>query len=251
MSGMVGEGFDTYLDAVMDVIRTQARSCAGELEELVEWIAGAVRADHRIFVFGSGHSGLLASELFYRTGGLPLINPIFAGGLTVEARPVQAGTMADRVEGYSPVWLEAAGPRPGEILLAISVSGRNPAAIDIALAAREKGLRVAAVTSLPYSRTVSSRHSSGLRLFEAADLVVDIGGEPGDALVPIPGSTGRVGPASTVVGAALLNAVVCEVVCRLADAGGRPPVFMSANEAGGDEHNRALLERYRNLLTYL
>ncbi len=251
MREMDGEGISTYLDAVVDLIRTQARACAGQLEELVDWMAGAVRADRRIFVFGSGHSGLLASELFYRTGGLALINPIIAPGLTVESRPVQAGTMAERVEGYTPLWLEAADPRPKEVMIAISVSGRNPAAVDMALTARQKGLRVAAVTSLPYSRSVTSRHSSGLRLFEAADLVVDIGGEPGDALVAIPGSAGRVGPTSTVVGAALLNAAVCGVVCDLAGEGGRPPVFMSANEAGGDEHNRKLLERYRNLLTYL
>ncbi|MFO8060478.1 MAG: SIS domain-containing protein [Bacillota bacterium] len=251
MSDAAGDAVDAYVNAVVVQIRTQAQACADEMRELAGWMSEAVRAERRIFAFGSGHSSLLASELFYRTGGLPLINPIVAPGLTVEARPAPAGSMAERVEGYAPVWLEAVGPCPGEVMIVISVSGRNPAPVDMALAAREYGLRVAAVTSLPYSRSVASRHSSGLRLFEVAELTVDIGGQPGDATVPIPGGAGKVGPTSTVVGAALLNAVVCRVVCDLADDGDSPPVFMSANEEGGDEHNRALLDRYRDLLTYL
>ncbi len=249
---MAGESFHRYLDSVTSLIRTQAEACEEELEELTRWIVEAVRGDRRIFVFGAGHSSLVASELFYRTGGLVLINPVSVPGLGVDARPIDAATAAERIEGYATPWFESADPRPGEVLIVISVSGRNPAGIDMAVRGGDLGLRVAAVTSLPYSSCVPSRHSSGRRLYEVVPLVIDIGGERGDALVEIPGGFGRVGPSSTVVGTALLNAVVCEAVNRLAEEdGGSPPVFVSANLPGGDEHNRRLLCRYRHLLTYV
>lgn len=249
---MVGESFHRYLDSVTNLITRQAEAAEEELEELTCWMVEAVRGDRRIFVFGAGHSSLMASELFYRTGGLALVNPVTVPGLGVDARPIDAATAAERVEGYAPLWLEAADPRPAEVLIVISVSGRNPAGIDMAVRAGDLGLKVAAVTSLPYSSSVPSRHSSGKRLYEVVPLVIDIGGERGDALVEIPGGFGKVGPSSTVVGTALLNAVVCEAVRRLADEdGSSPPVFMSANLPGGDEHNRRLLSRYRHLLTYI
>ncbi len=248
---MDGDGFDLYLKQVTDLIEQQAEDQRENLAKLTDWISEAVRQERRIFVFGSGHAGLLAAETFYRTGGLALINPIFVPGTTVDVRPITATSRAERVEGYSPVWLDSVEPIPDEILLTISVSGRNPAAIDMALHGKKEGLRVAALTSVNYSQKVSSRHSSGKRLFEVADLVVDIGGPVGDALVDIPHHPGRVGPSSTVVGAALINAVICQVVCNLAGDNEEPPVFMSANVPGGDEHNSRLIAKYRDLLTYL
>ncbi len=243
--------FSAYLQKVVGLIHKQAEEQEKEMAQLVDWMTQAVRSRRRIFVFGSGHAGLLAAELFYRTGGLALICPIFVPGTMVHHRPVTATSQAERVEGYSPVWLDAADPRPEELLVAISVSGRNPAAVDMALDAQKRGLRVVGVTSVSYSQEVSSRHSSGLRLFEVADLVVDIGGPVGDAVVDIPNHPGRVGPSSTVVGAALLNAAVCQVVHSISEEGQQPPVFMSANVPGGDEHNQKLLEQYRDFLTYL
>jgi uncharacterized phosphosugar-binding protein len=98
---------------------------------------------------------------------------------------------------------------------------------------------------------VASRHSSGKRLHEVADLVLDNCGEPGDAVVDVPGLNQRTGPTSDVVGAAILHSVVAQVIENLIDQGLTPPVFVSANLDGGDAHNQRILEEYGDRIHYL
>jgi uncharacterized phosphosugar-binding protein len=137
------------------------------------------------------------------------------------------------------------------VLIVHSVSGRNAAAIEMAQGARERGVFVIAMTSLAYSQSVQPRQAGSPRLFEVADLVLDNCAPLGDALIELPGLAQRVGPCSTVTGAAMLNAVVVRVTELLLERSADPPIFMSANLDGGDEHNRRWLEKYRGRLTYL
>jgi uncharacterized phosphosugar-binding protein len=139
----------------------------------------------------------------------------------------------------------------GDVLILHSVSGRNPVIIDMALHAKEKGVKIIALTNLTYSKTVTSRHTSGLRLFETADIVIDNHGEIGDAACTIPDVEQKVGPTSTVVGATILNAIIVEVCQKLKEAGvDYPPIFYSANLDGGDELNQSLFEKYQEAIHY-
>ncbi len=137
------------------------------------------------------------------------------------------------------------------MLILHSVSGRNPVIIDLALAAKEKGVKIIALTNKTYSQSVTSRHSSGLRLFEVADLVIDNHGEIGDAGCQIKGMDQKVGPTSTVIGATILNTIIVEVCQQLKQAGiDYPPIFYSANMDGGDELNQSLFEQYKEAIHY-
>ena len=129
--------------------------------------------------------------------------------------------------------------------------GATPPAVELAQGARERGVFVIAVTSLDYSRQVKPRDAGMPRLFEVADLVLDNRAPVGDALVELPGLAQKVGPSSTVTGAAILNAVVARAAELLLQRTGDAPVFMSANLDGGDEHNQRWLDHYRGRLTYL
>jgi uncharacterized phosphosugar-binding protein len=121
----------------------------------------------------------------------------------------------------------------------------------MALEAKRRGLFVIGLTSLAHSKAVPARHASGKRLFEVADLCLDNCGEEGDAAVAYAGWKGRVGPTSVVAGAFLMNRLLCSVVERYLSEGLPPPVYMSANLPGGDEHNRQLEERYRGRIPLL
>jgi uncharacterized phosphosugar-binding protein len=110
---------------------------------------------------------------------------------------------------------------------------------------------VIAVTSLQYSQAVQPRTAGLPRLYEVADLVLDNRAPLGDALVELPGLPQRVGPSSTITGAAMLNAVVARAAGLILERTGDTPVFLSANLDGGDEHNRRWLEHYRGRLSYL
>ena len=137
------------------------------------------------------------------------------------------------------------------MLILASTSGRNAVAIDMALAAREKGMTVIGITSLDYTSRVTSRHPSGRKMIDLCDVAIDNGAPYGDAAVTIEGFPQKVSPLSTVTGCAVVNALVAEVVARLVERGVTPPVFISANVDGGDEHNARLLAENRDRIFYL
>jgi uncharacterized phosphosugar-binding protein len=146
--------------------------------------------------------------------------------------------------------VEANRLKQGDLLVLHSVSGRNTVPVEMAMEAREQGVFTIALTNIRYSSAVTSRHESGKRLFEVCDLVIDNGGVPGDAAVSLPGLPEAMGPTSTAAGSALLNGLLIEAVERLLARGITPPVFLSANVDGGDEHNRLLFEEYKDQIHY-
>ncbi len=222
-----------YREVVLDQLQRAFEANRDAIPAAARLIADAVARDRIVHVFGSGHSQLVALDLVGRAGGLAGVNPIFD--------PLFG--RAERLEGFAPVLLAAHAFHPGDVLIVISHSGRNPAPIEVALHGRQHGLPVIAVTAVAFSRSISSRHSSGKRLFEIADVVLDTLGAPGDAAIPLDGEL-YVGPTSTVVGAALLQAVIAEAAARLMDHGIRPPLFRSGNLEGSDAYNRELRARY-------
>jgi len=151
----------------------------------------------------------------------------------------------ERVPGLAALIVEGHDLRAGEVLLVISNSGINGVPVEMAQEGKRRGLTVVVLTSLAHSRSVPTRHPDGKRLFEVADIVVDTCGEVGDATVSYPGLAGKVAPTSLLVGSFIVNSLVCRVVELFLADGLTPPVYLSANLPGGDEHNRVLEEKYR------
>ena len=240
-----------YLESVIQLLQEVRATQGAAVERAAQVIAAAIQADHLVYVFGPSHAGMLAQELFYRAGGLVPINPILPPGLTTDVRPVTLTSKLERLPGFGAQILAETPIEAGDVLIVHSVSGRNAAAVEMAQGGRARGAFVIAVTSLAYSRSVAPRQPGTPRLFETADLVLDNGAPVGDALVPLAPLPQKVGPVSTITGAALLNAVVVRVAELLLERTGDAPVFMSANLDGGDAHNRRWLEHYGHRLTYL
>lgn len=222
-----------------------------QLETAAHWIADALAADGVLYVFGASHAGIITEELTYRAGGLVPVSPIFIPGLTCDVRPLPLTSVLERLDGYALAAVKHIPISASDVALVHSVSGRNAAPVEVALYAKQQGAKVIALTSLDYSQSVAPRSSTGYRLFEVADLVIDNGAPRGDAIVQLPGFPQPVAPVSTVLGAALANAIVAEACAILLERGLTPPVFMSANLDGGDAHNARLMERYRGRVLYL
>jgi len=217
-----------YLAMAVTALQDAADAQLVAIETAAGWVADAVAADRLIFVTGSGHSHMLAEEVFYRAGGLVPVYPILDPALMLHHAAV-ASTTLERVEGIAQVRLASANVGNGDVLIVASNSGRNAYPVEAALGGRKLGAMVVALTSLRHAQSVESRHSSGKLLHQVADLVIDTGVLPGDAAVKVSGELPPVGALSTVVGAALINAVMVGAVDRLSQAGMRPPVFRSAN----------------------
>lgn len=242
---------EAYLDAAEQAFRRIRETQLTVLQEAAGLLADAIEHGGAIFAFGATHSFAIAAELVYRTGGLMLVNPIYPHGMDLSVRPVTMTSQLERLPGLGRVLLENSPARPGDALIIASTSGRNAVAIDMALAARERGVKTIAVTSVEYSRAVASRHPSGKRLPDVCDIVLDNCAPVGDAAISIEGLPEKTGPLSTVLGCAVVNALVAETIGLLIARGIEPPVFLSANLDGGDEHNARLLAQYHDRIHYL
>lgn len=244
-----GNEIQSYLEAVQAlqtrVIAEQQETMAAVAARMAETIA----ADGRLFVFGTGHSHLLAEEAFYRAGGLAPVVPILSPMLMLHADP-ERGSRLERSEGLATPLLDWYQPQAGEMLFIFSNSGVNRLPVEMALEAKARGLTVVAVISRAYARQ-APLSTLGKRLDEVADLVLDNGGAPGDGLLSLNGSGWRVGPTSTIVGALIWNALVAETAARLRAQELEVPVFASLNMEGAAEHNAALLEKWRPLNPHL
>lgn len=227
--------YDSYFDAVERRLRLARERNRASIVEAARIVADTVARDGIVRAFGTGHSQILAMELADRAGGLAPIDVIVD----------PTGGRAENVEGYAPTLLHPDQVQPPDCLIVASTSGRNAAPIEMALVARARGVGVIAVTSVAFSSAVATRHSSGQRLLDVADVVLDTCGDVGDAEIHVDGVPVAVGPTSTIIGAALLNAVMVEAVSELARQGINVPVFASQNVDGTSEYNAAINARYR------
>ena len=211
----------------------------------------AILGDRCLFSFGATHSFILTEELVYRTGGLMLINPIYPHGMNLSVRPMTQTSRFERIPGLGAELLAGTPAKRGDVLILASTSGCNAVTIDMALAAREQGIRTIGITALAYTLAVASRHPSGHKLVDLCDVVIDNGAPYGDAAVDIPGFPQKVGPLSSLTGIAIVNALAAETAARLMAANVIPPVFMSANVDGGDAHNAAQLKANAHRIHYM
>lgn len=232
---------DSYLAAVERNLRVARDRNAASIPAAAALIADTIARDGIVRAFGTGHSQILAMELGDRAGGLAPIDVIVD----------PTGGRAENVEGYAATLLHDDQVQRPDCLIVISTSGRNVAPIEMALIARGRGVPVIAVTGVGFSAAVASRHPSGRRLLDVADVVLDTCSEIGDAAVRVDRVPVAVGPTSTVIGAALLNAVIVEAVRELARRGIEAPVFASQNVDGTDDHNATITARYRGRIRAL
>ena len=240
-------------DAFEKVVDSQQEQIAAAAALVVESLtAGGV-----IQVFGTGHSRSFAMEIAGRAGGLVPANRItipdlaFYGDLT----PAQVmDPYLERDPSLAAQLLAVHDIQPADVFIICSNSGGNGSTVELARLVKERGHRLIAVTSLDHTTRITSRHPSGLRLFEVADVVIDNRGVFGDAELPLPpdadgNERGAVLATSTVTSTLIAQMLVTEVCGLLLEAGQEVPILISANIPSGDAHNERLRERYGARLT--
>lgn len=213
------------------------------IEAAAELAAQSCLKGGRIYVFGTGHSHLIAEEFYIRAGGLALVKAILPPELMLDQMPLKS-THLERLEGIAAVLLELYKVEAGDTLIVVSNSGRNAVPVEMCLEAKKRGVSVVAMTSMKHSGGCDSRHSSGKKMYQLADVTIDNCADKGDASFYVEGFDIPIGPTSDAVGIAIAQAMTCSIVKKLVDAGFEPPVFRSANVDGGDAFNAQLYEKY-------
>ena len=239
----MGSAVSAYVASIQQLISDLESAEISALNTAANLVANSIANDGIVHVFGSGHSNLLAQEVFHRAGGLVPVNAMLDVNLTIfgSAR----ATVVERLEGYAATVVASYDIRPGEVVIIISNSGVNPVPIEIAQQAKQLGASTIAVMSAAAYADAPSRHSDGIRLADVVDLVLDTHVPKGDAIQPVGPDGIVVGATSTILGAVLLNCLFVAAAELLAERGEAIPAFVSQNVPGGDDHNKDLIERFR------
>lgn len=239
-----------YLNNLQRILSEVTRMQMSSIDKCSEAFAEALENGNNIFLFGTGHSHMLAEEVFYRAGGLVKLQPVLETSLMLH-ESASKSTEIERLEGYAEILFNSYNMKENDVIVIASNSGRNGIPVDMALLAKEKGLKVIALTNIKHSSASPSRHKSGKRLFEIADIVLDNMGELGDASVSFPELGRKACPTSTSIGAAILHAAVAGTIEIMLSHGVTPEVFSSSNVDGGDAINEAFIDKYKGIIKSL
>jgi uncharacterized phosphosugar-binding protein len=244
--------FNRYLDGVIGLLQKIQDEEGPAIHEAAKILTDAIVNGTRIFGFGCTHSSLPIQDLVYRAGGLMLINPIFGPGIgSLEPQPATITSAMERLSGFADVILDNTPIEEGDVLILVSVSGRNAVPIEMALSAKNRGVTVIGVTSREYTSNVESRHPSGKKMYELADVILDNKVAKGDALLESDKMPQKFSPASGVTSNALLHALISATIEECLARGVTPPILLAANVDGGAEYNQKLWDEYGDRIFYL
>ncbi len=244
-----------YVEKAIANIRKVVDEQGGNIHRAAEMMADAIAADKLINVYaGGGHTTLAMGEMFFRAGGLSNINPIMETGLSVFNQALKYLEL-ERTVNFGRSIMKYYDLQKDDLLIIFHNIGINPAPIDAAMEAKERGVKIIAVASSHWQNEMPAdhfiRHPSGKNLFDFADVCIDDFNPVGDAIVNVPGLDTPIGPVSNVVDFTIAHLLEIETVRICLERGIVPPVWNSANTPGGDEKNAAYLKKYKPLVKSL
>ncbi len=231
-----------YMDQSQAIIERIRTTQMGAIEQAAEICAQSIAGEGLVHMFGTGHSRIFVEEMFPRHGSFPGFHPIVELSLTfhnlvVGSNGQRQAMFLEHVEGLGQVILRNFVFSAPDCFLLFSNSGINEVVIDVALEAKRLNLPVIAVVSLDHCHASKALHSSGKKLPDIADIVIDNCTPPGDALVRIPGLSDPVGPGSTIGTATVTNALKCRIAEKLT-ALGKPPIVLTNSYFIGSEASK-------------
>jgi uncharacterized phosphosugar-binding protein len=248
-----------YFDKTLGLLRELWESELGNIEEAAEICARAIAAGGLVFLFGNGHSRMMCEEMTPRQGCFAGFVALVELALSNHASIVgtnglRAPLFLEKYEGYAEQILNGFHFGPHDVFIVISTSGIRPVIVEMAAGARHRGLKVIAIVSRKHCEQSVAAHSSGTRLIDHADVIIDNHCPPGDCVVELEGLEWRTGPTSTVTGGMIINMLRCEVAERLLARGIKPvllPSHQFVGNASAAEQLERFYEAYRRSLRHL
>ena len=234
--------YQQYFETVSQTLDTIFHQETAKIDKAGEILAETLKKDGLLYVFGCGHSHMLAEELFYRAGGLAPVYPIFETAAMLHEGAAKSSRI-ERMSGYAKHVMDRYPIGPNDCLLVVSTSGINPFPMEMAEAAREKGATVIGISSFAYLAN-PSRHAVGKHLPDFCDICVDNLVPTGDATVQVCADGTKAGPVSTIASIAIANSIVLHACEVLNNQGIEPRVFHSGNCPGADGYNAELIRDY-------
>jgi uncharacterized phosphosugar-binding protein len=238
----------TYYANAMERLKTLEETELPQIEAAARICADSIRQGGLVFLFGSGHSRFLCDEMAPRQGCFVGFVPMAHTALSTYAdvlgpNGLRPTLFLERYEGYAEKILEGYQFGPHDAIIVISTSGIRPVIVEMAQGAKRRGMPVIGIASAEHCRTVAPAHSSGQKLIDVADIVLDNHCPPGDCIVGLEGLAWKTGPLSTVSGAMIINMLRCETARLLLESGYQPTMLPSHQFTGNDSAEEQL-ERF-------
>ena len=248
-SSSAADVLSQFFQAVRGALDAIESTQLAAIRQASERFAATILAGRLVHVFGTGHSRMAVEEMFPRYGSFPGFHPIVELSMSyhnpvVGANGQRQAMFLENVQGFGPVLWRNFAVTSADALLAISSSGCNAVTIDVAIEAKRLGMFVVALTSLANSAASTSRHESGRKLADVADVVLDQQAPPGDSVVWIPGLETPVAPVSTITSCTIINLIKAEVARLLTEAGQPPKVLTAACHLGAERAGELFQETY-------
>lgn len=241
---------EQYYLKVREQLNRQHNEEKEKIDKAAEFCSKSIMSNRLIHVFGCGHSQMFAMEIFYRAGGLVPVNSLILPSYSL-APIAKMSTYQERLEDVANKYLEQENVSEKDTMIIVSISGRNAAGIDMALKAKEIGMKVIALTSEKFTNEVDSRHSSGKKLIDVADVVIDIKCDAGDAVLSLDELPEKFTGTSTILGMFAINSITSRTIEKCVENGYNPPIYVSSNLNRGDEINKKHLEKYSGIIRFL
>lgn len=240
---------DQYADILVSSLCRIRDTQREKILQAAHMASKAICADGMIYVFGCGHSHLLAEETFYRAGGLACVSPIVNEPLMLH-ESASLSSHLEKQQGLAQSILEGYTFGPWDTLICVSTSGINGVPVEVASEAKKRGLGVIGIASDAYlhqqPRNLTEKH-----LQEVCHVCIDNGAPHGDACLQPQGLKVKMTPVSTITGAYIVNSILAEATQLALDAGCDVPVYLSGNIPGGAAFNESLIARYKGRITCL
>src|SRR5580700_4551573 len=249
----------SYLEKALDLLRQVREQELPAIDCAAEVCASSIASGGLVFLFGNGHSRMLCEEMTPRQGCFPGFVALVELALSNHANIIgtnglRAPLHLEKYEGYAEQILRSFHFGPHDAFIVISTSGIRPVVVEMAAGAQNRGLPVIAIVSKAHCQQAKPAHSSGKKLIDCADLIVDNQSPPGDCIVELEGLEWRTGPVSTVTGATIINMIRCATAQELLARGVKPvllPSHQFVGNAGAADQLEAFYEAYRKSLKHL
>jgi uncharacterized phosphosugar-binding protein len=237
----------SYLEQSAGIIEKIRTTQMEALDHAADICARSISTGGLVHLFGTGHSRIIVEEIFPRHGSFPGFHPIVELSLTYHNAVVgpngqRQAMFLEHIEGFAKVILRNFVINAPDCFLIFSNSGINEVIVDMALEVKARSLPVIAIVSVDHCKASEARHSSGKRLLDVADIVIDNCTPAGDAMVRVEGLSDPVGPGSTIGGAAVANALKCLIAEKLTRLG-QPPIILTSAYFIGPEKSAEQFER--------
>jgi len=253
------QGALAYFDKTVELLNRVRENEGPNIDRAADICANSIANGGLVFLFGNGHSRMMCEEMTPRqgcfVGWVAMVELALSNHASiVGSNGLRAPLYLEKYEGYAEELLKGFGFGPHDAMMIISTSGIRPVIVEMAMGAKQRGLPVIGICAKAHSMAVKAAHSSGKKLLDVADVVIDNHCPPGDCVHEVDGLEWKTGPTSTVTGAMIMNMLRCEVAERLMARGVKPVMLPSHQFVGNVSAETALdefYEAYRKSLRHL